>query len=280
MPTIKTKDWLCVLLGDLHVLSHTGLVIPNHPIQSADNRKYSASPRQEWLYSCWMDFLAYVKAKAKDHHIALMFGGDGIDGPAHHRTLHTFGNRRDAVDMAVELLKPFANIASAHFGLTGTDAHVGEGGEDDVSIAKELGLDVREVWELEIGGRKLLWAHEAVRVGQRRNTIDSGMIALAKDIDDECQFDPQRFRPDIIIGHHVHRSPRPVTVRGITVATVGCWQLSTPWALQRFPFKSVDVGALLWKPRTMEVERKIYSQVKPPLVVVNPPLSPYRAKRA
>ena len=199
-----------------------------------------------------------------------MFGGDGIDGPGHHRTKQTFGNAHDARKMTCELLFPFVQVASAKYGLTGTDAHVGEGGEEDVSVADELNLDVREAWELEFDGKKLLWAHDCVKVGQKRNTIDNGMISMAKDISDECAYDPTRFRPDLIVGHHVHRSPKEVTVRGITVVPVGCWQLATPWAMSKFPFKSVDVGAMFWKPSTHKVHRHLYAQVRQPVVVQKP----------
>jgi len=260
------KDWICVFLGDTHTLGSTGIAIPGYAIQSEGGRPYSASREQIWLYDCWMDFYNLVKQYSTTYRIALMYGGDGIDGPGHHGTFQTMGDRSDAIAMTVSLFQPFNALASARLAVTGTSAHTGPAGDDDRIIAAELGAEIRDVWEdLVIDGRKLLWSHHGVSVGQRENNKDGGSIARAKDKDEECTRFPDRYRPDTIISHDQHRSPEPVTIRNITVAVTPCWQMPTRWAVQKFPYKQVDIGGLMWHPKTNSIYRRIYPKLRMPV---------------
>ncbi len=199
----------------------------------------------------------------------LMLGGDLIDGPGHHGTFQTMGCRSDAIEMAIELLTPFNNLASGRMAVTGTTAHTGPAADEDRTIASELGAEIRDVWEdIEINGRKLWWSHHGIPVGQTEQNRDAGLAKWALDKDIECAKHPDRYRPDNAFAHDVHRSPDPVTRRGITVATSPCWQLPTRWAVQKFPSKQIDVGYLMWHPRSNKIYRCIYPKPRSPKKII------------
>lgn len=132
MPKPKpVRTALAVFVGDLHCGGDTGLAFPGFKIPSKQARPYSASTDQQWLYSCWQDFNKQIKSRATGHRLFVGFGGDMIDGVAHHGTTQTSGTYSDQVLMAAELVKPLVSMADDALGITGTAAHVGDVGEND-----------------------------------------------------------------------------------------------------------------------------------------------------
>jgi hypothetical protein len=203
-----------------------------------------------------------------------------VDGVQHHGSTQTYGTTDDQVEMSAELMRPFVKLAAESFALTGTEAHSGPEGSSDRSVAREAGIpaaNVADVWNLEIAGRLLSWSHHGIPVGRKAATVDNGMAALAVDTQLQCALDGVR-KPDLIVAHHVHRSPDPVTRRGITVAVCGCFQLSTSYGVSFSPLKGVDAGVLWWRPDIHKVHKHIFAQSRQ-VRVVSPP-SPYRTDRA
>ena len=234
---------VCLFVGDLHCGSTCALA----------PAKKIAGQQQAWLYAQWQTTLTRTRALAKREGIILMLGGDLIDGPQHHAHYQTWGNHREQRDGAVELLMPFVNLAEATYSIAGTDAHVGDDGEDDRTVAQELGArDLGHRARVEVGGRILDWAHHGLSVGRLPWTAANGMLSACR----VAALSPQP--PALIVSHHAHRSPTPVTLGGVSAAICPCWQANTSYGFQVAPRLSVDIGALLWRPETMEIERWVY----------------------
>lgn len=254
------KDPFILFLGDTHTLSDSGLCIPGFQIMSK-KRPYQASHDQEWLHEKFLEMQSTVKEMAKGYSFGLFLGADLNDGVIHHETTETTGIDDDQIAMSVQLIKPLSDVAEFKRGLTGTESHTGHQGDTDRTICRELGIPVDDFWNIVICGKRLWWSHHGISVSRREAIADNGLISLARDVDDYCRNTGEP-KPDLIVTHHVHKSPHPINIRGITVATVGCWQLSTYHGKRISPFKPTDIGVLWWKPHTMEVGRLLYARHK------------------
>jgi hypothetical protein len=251
---------LAVFVGDLHCGGDTGLALPGFKIPSKQARPYSASTDQQWLYECWRDFNKQIKSRATGHRLFVGFGGDMVDGVAHHGTTQTSGTYSDQVLMAAELVKPLVGMADDALGITGTAAHVGDVGENDAALYESMHIDSAAFYNVKIGGKRLWWSHHGVPVGAREWTKENGAVTLARDVADYCRNEGID-KPDAIIGHDRHKTFEPVTVRGITIGLTPCWQLPTYYGYH-WPFKSVTIGALLWYPEAGRMEIIKYAQAQ------------------
>lgn len=246
---------LAVFLGDLHVGSNSGLCLPGYRMGDGDNsRPYAASKTQEKLYKAFVKTRETVKAMAKNHRLFVMLGGDLVDGVQHHGTTETDGTHRDQRDMAEELLSSWVTAADDVWGVTGTSSHVGQEGEEDYSIYGRLCKPghYAPVHNIVLDGRRLWWAHHGVGVGAREWTRSNPMYAIANDVYWKC-LRKNIPAPDLIVAHHRHQSPRPVTTNGITVAVCPCWQTSTYYGSSIKPFDETDLGVMVWVPSRKEL---------------------------
>ena len=262
-----TKEPVHVFLGDLHAGSK---LAPLVPFTDVDGVQYAPSKLQAFLLTLWRDALTDVKAAARGCEVVLHLGGDLVDGVGHHGTTQTVLDWNGQRDLAVELLRPWVNIASQGYGLLGTDAHVGDNGQQDTSVCKELGFPSKGYWRLESEGRVLDWAHH-IR-GNRRKP-ERMLLAEAERITDDIakrnrQFPdaPERY-PDLIVRHHAH-------VHGVTrhegtqALAVPGWQAQTSFTRRLEPAGLLDVGVGLWWPKRDAAKALPYSFPAEPIVKV------------
>ncbi len=236
-----------VAIGDTHTGSTTGLA-PKTRVTNAG---------QAWLLETYN---GAVKEIIKGGPFILGLGADLVDGH-HHNSRQVWGNWKEQRDASIELLQPLANKAIAIYGLLGTEAHSGDAGEHDHQVAQELGAKhIGQHLTLRIAGRILSWAHHGLSVSRMGWLNDSGLISAIRQIDDAHLRGRIKHRPDCLISHHAHRSPKPATLRGITAGVCGCWQLPTPHGFKISPRDSVDIGYLVWYPDTNLLEPVIYAQ--------------------
>lgn len=239
---------LILFVGDLHT-GGTTAVAPKAECRTAE---------MERLLRLWTAFVDRAKAAAKGTAFVLALGGDLIDQPRHHNNFQTWGTTREQRNAAIALLQPLANIASAVVAVKGTEVHAGADGEDDQIVAEALGAKaVPYVWRMTVGGQRLLWSHHGLSVARDPWNAANGMYAMARRLSE--QADP----PDVAIFHHVHQSPPPVTAYGVTVCAVGCWQTSTAYGYKFRPEKGTDIGALVWRPQTSQLDRWLYPHAQP-----------------
>lgn len=223
-------------VGDTHTGSTTALA----PESRCDNAA------QVWLLERWRENLNKLKTAAKGKDLLLFLGGDLVEG-RHHGSLQVWGNHKEQRDAAVELLMPLVNLAAEVYAVPGTEAHAGDDGEDDRTVAQELGAKtVAQHQIIDVDGYLLSWAHHGITVGKADWNEDNGMISAARILDDYYARRPALRRPSVVISHHAHRMPRPVTLRDMTVGVCGCWQLPTPHGYKIAPRSPVTIGTLLW----------------------------------
>lgn len=243
-----------IFVGDIHAGSK---LAPLVPFTDADGVNYNPSRIQAVLNGFLAQALADTKAAAKGCKVVLHLGGDLVDGVAHHGTTQTVLDRVGQRDLAVELLRPWVNLADAAYGLLGTDAHVGDNGQEDTSVCRELGVKAQGFWRIESAGKVLDWAHH-VGGGRRPWTKESALITLANKTRLECiSRAKQEPPPHLIIRHHMHHYVR-THAGGTDVVVVPGWQAQTAYTRMLDPNGLLTVGVVLWYPARGEVRPLLY----------------------
>src|SRR3990167_6882403 len=254
-----SKPIIGIFVGDLQCGGSTALALAKYPLE--EERPYSLSPDQEWLYKCWKDALGKVKKQAIGHQVFIGLGGDLVEGINHHGSTQTAGTPSTQAGMAIQLLLPYANMADALYAVRGTDDHTGPEGEGENLVARELGAKIDYYWTLNIGGKLLDWGHHGISVSQNPQSELNGMKLAA---DKSYWWNKQNGYPipNTLIRHHAHRSPDPIEWRGIKVAVCGCWQLSTSYGFKIAGGGPPSIGLLIWYPADNRIERIAYDVKK------------------
>lgn len=234
----KPSVWLFV--GDLHVGSKEALTVKGE----------ASNARQLWLGERWAELVKRIKGEAKTKSLRLMLGGDLVD----------LADIVDATEMAVDLLRPLANVADEVWGVYGTPYHVGEDGKEDRSVYGQLGAvgsrRNHHHW-LGIDGGRLSWAHHGMRISQDPWNELNGHRQIAERLYWRALqrgTEPVRY----VVRHHVHRTPHgsPVRWRGTEVAVCPCWKFSDGFAGKHMPDGAPPtIGALMIADGRMEVVR-------------------------
>jgi len=226
------KEPFYLFVGDLHVGSIEAVTLP------AEVR----NDRQKWLAQGWADLVKRTKAEAKTKSLRLMLGGDLVD----------LANIVDAQEIAVELLRPLANVADEVWGVYGTPYHVGEDGVEDRSIYGQLGARgarrAHHHW-LDTGDGLLTWAHHGMPMSRDPWNELNGHKQLAE----RTYWSALQHgigRVGYLVRHHVHRSPQgsPVSWRGVQVAVCPCWKMPDGFSGKFAPGLLPTIGALALRP--------------------------------
>jgi hypothetical protein len=236
---------LVIFVGDIHTGSTTA-VAPKAECRTAESER---------LLIQWEHMVTRAKAAAKGAAFVLALGGDLIDGPRHHDNWQTWGTHRDQRNAAIALLQPLANLACDVVAVKGTEVHAGGDGQDDQTVAEALGARrVEYVRHMVIGGKKVLWSHHGLTVARDRWNMSNAMYRMA------VRLAESPNPPDLAVFHHVHMTPPVVTVGGVTVATVGCWQESNAHGFKIRPERGTDIGVLAWQPALGKLEHWPYNR--------------------
>lgn len=241
-----TRPAVHVFLGDLHAGSK---LAPLTALTDADGVNYAPSKVQAVLHGFLVTALAEVKQLARKHDIVLMLGGDLVDGVAHHGTTQTILDHNGQRALAVSLLLPWVNLASRAYGLLGTDAHVGDNGQADTSVCKELGVPAQHHWRLESAGRVLDWAHH---IAGNRYALEGAAVNLVRRVR-KAYLNRGERAPDLMVRHHVHLYMR-THAEGTDIATAPGWQAQTSFTYRHDPTSLLTVGMILWWPGRNEIK--------------------------
>ena len=236
---------LVLFIGDMHCGSRDGI---------ADEDSGQLTARNRPLLRAWLEM---ERAASKEKSLILMLGGDLVDGVQHHGAI-TWGNRKEQRECAIRLITPLADRATRIFSLLGTEAHAAQDGEEDETGGEALGAEAGGHQHLlEIGGQLIDWAHHGINVSIDPRNEDNGLIMTAKRVEELALRNGARV-PDLVVSHHAHRAPMPVTVRGITVAVCPCWQLSTGFGYMLSPRTPPSIGSLAYWPKRRTLKRWLY----------------------
>jgi hypothetical protein len=245
---MKTPDPIILFVGDLHA-GHIAAVAPVGLSSSDDSAQ---------LLAHWQTMTARVLAEAKGRELVLMLGGDLVEGVhhgGHELWSTTYKQQRDA---AVSLLLPLANRAAAVYGLRGTSTHAGSEAEDDQTVCEALGAKTANyVWQMEIAGQRLYWSHHGVGVARDPQNESNGLYQDTKRHYEGAIHRGQPV-PHLIVHHHAHFSPAPVTAHGITAAVCPCWKAQDEHGAKIGPERTPDIGVLVWEPTRHKLDRWLY----------------------
>lgn len=251
-----TGDLLVV--SDLHCGSTVGLH-PDTPTELDDGGSYAPSKAQGWLWSKWLDFVAYTRSSLKRRPVWLVFNGDLVDGH-HHGTVQVASNHTGVqgaiLRRVVAPLLEAVNVAGVIV-VRGTAAHVGQGSPTEEAFARWVKEQGHRVLADEDTGT-LSWRHfrgelagvtvditHHGRTGGRPWTELGGVGNLATEIMAEYA-NRRELPPQLIIRSHRHRTfDTGENFRGTRLLATAAWQLGTDWVKQVRPDSLASIGGHL-----------------------------------
>lgn len=235
-----------IVVSDLHAGCQFGLCPPT-PQHLDGGGWYMPSENQiktwSWWASFWRDWVPMV---VKGEPFAVLINGDTTDGVHHNSTTQISHNLNDQKTIAKRCLEPIvAQCGGNFYMIRGTECHAGKSGENEETLAEELGT-IPEVIGTDSAGKEIKnyarWAmwielgqalvHATHHIGTTSSTAyeSSAPMSELQNAFSEAGRWGERA-PDVIIRSHRHRSivvEIPIkTGYGICAITPG-WQLKTP----------------------------------------------------
>ena len=201
---------------------------------------YNPSKFQRIVASWWDEFWGeWVPEVTEGQPFGVVINGDALDGVHHNSTTQISHNRADQQNIALALLKPVAELCEGRLLMVrGTEAHVGQSGEDEERLARALdaipdenGCRSRnEIW-MRVGERLVHCLHHIGVSGSAHYSH----TALSKELS-EIYYESARWAeeaPGAVVRSHRHRPDevRISTSKGYSYCFVTAgWQLKTPFA--------------------------------------------------
>jgi len=236
---VKIKDVLnWVVVSDLHCGCQLGLC-PANGIRLDEGGMYKPNRIQRLVWGYWINFWkSWVPKVTKRKPYGVIVNGDVVDGSHHSSTHQITHNIADQAQIAYEILAPIVEKSKGLYMIRGTEAHVGQSGENEERLARRLGAIPNEdgqyaryeLWKKIGGGLAHILHHIGTTGSQAYETT-----AVGKELIEEYA-EAGRWRldpPDIVVRSHRHRFARveiPTSRgEGIAVVTPG-WQAKTPYA--------------------------------------------------
>jgi hypothetical protein len=212
---------------------------------------YTATLAQDWIYESWLDFWGHVeKLCGRKHRLIAIHLGDIVEGN-HHHTVQAMPNVGDQCGMAIELLRPIANLCSRTHGelrfIRGTEAHSGEGAQSEAGIAAALGCKC--TWEgiYDIDGTIIDVAHHG-RAGRRVWTSAAASMAVEA-IQDAVTDRPPRVPPRYVFRGHNHIvDDSGDKIHGTRAIALPAWTLRNGFGYRAAAGKRSDVGGVIILP--------------------------------
>lgn len=228
-----------VVISDLHAGCRLGLCPPEVALD--DGGKYTASRYQSVMWEWWNEFWrAWVPDVSRGEDFAVVVNGDALDGRHHNSVTQVSQNLSDQARIAKAILEPIRDMAKGRLYITrGTEAHVGESGENEENLARELGAIPNEDGqharhEAWFRLREKYLVHCAHHIGTS-GSMQYESTALMRELT-EAYVESGRWHdepPDVVVRSHRHRNAeiRVQTFKGFaTVCTTAGWQLKTPFS--------------------------------------------------
>jgi hypothetical protein len=278
-----------VIVSDLHCGCRLALC-PPEPIPIDQGGTYQASELQLKLWEWWLDFWDnWVPMATRGEPFAVIINGDTTDGRHHGSVTQVSQNLVDQRRIALAVLRPIIKRCAVVDGIPqfymtrGTEAHVGASGENEETLAEELGAIPNsqgdraryELW-LRLGGDKGCLSHIMHHIGTTGRTHYE-TSALMGEFGESCA-EAGRWRlppPDVVVRSHRHRHSeiKVPTANGDGICTVTPgWQLKTPF-VYKIPGGRVSTpqcGGILIRQGDEEhyTRHKIYNVSRPSEVVL------------
>jgi hypothetical protein len=226
-----------VLFGDTHCGCQLALYPPEGVVLDHGG-SYTASAFQRKLWAVWEEFWAWIDEAVDGAPFAAVHLGDALDGVHHNSTSQITHNLTDQARIARVVLGPVvAHCKGRYYHLRGTEAHVGDSGQQEERLASELGAIPTgsgqyarfELWK-RVGPRLIHCLHHIGVTGSQAYESTAPHKELV-----EAYAEAGRWHlpaPDLIVRGHRHR----LIETGIPTANgegrsivVPGWQGKTPY---------------------------------------------------
>lgn len=228
-----------IVISDTHIGCKLGLCPPGD-IALDEGGFYRQSVLQAKVWSWWEnDFWSqWVPTVVRRQPFAVVVNGDLLDGRHHNTTTQISQNLSDQRKIAHIVFGPIVDKCKGRFYIIrGTEAHTGQSGENEETLAQELGAIPNETgnyarWDMWLRIKDRL-AHITHHIGIT-GSMHYETTALMKEYAEACaeagRWD--REAPSWIIRSHRHRHTeiKIPTAKGLGICAVTPgWQLTTPF---------------------------------------------------
>ncbi len=249
-----------IVIADLHCGCRLGLYPPESILLKLDEGvTYMPSELQLKMWDWWTHFWNdWTPKMTRRQPFAVVVDGDTTDGRHHGTVTQISQNLSDQRKIALAILRPIVEMCEGRFYMIrGTEAHGGVSGENEETLAQELGAIPDELghyarWEMwmRVAGRLAHITHHIGTTG----SMAYETTALMKEYAEACAEAGKWHYdlPDVVIRAHRHRHAeiRVPTANGdgICCVTPG-WQLRTPLSYRMALGRTTtpQMGGILWR---------------------------------
>lgn len=265
-----------VVLSDTHCGCRLGLC-PPEPIPLDGGGAYTASEFQRQMWTLWLQFWQeWVPEVTRGEPYDVVHNGDAVDGRHHNSTTQISHNLEDQARIAERVMLPI--VAQCHasggtyYHIRGTEAHVGQSGENEERLARALGATPNaegqyarfDLWK-RVGDKCLVHLlHHIGTTSSAAHEASAVNAELTAEYVEAARW--HREPPDFIVRSHRHRS---IAVdmnssKGYAAAIVTpAWQGKTPyvWKMPGARISEPQFGGILIRQGDEEFyyRRKVWS---------------------
>jgi hypothetical protein len=205
-----------VVISDTHCGCKLA-ICPTGKIPLDSGGTYQASRFQRQIWVLWREFWdQWVPTVTRGEPYDLVHNGDAIDGVHHNSTTQISHNLEDQIRIAEAVLKPeiakCKQSGGTYYHIRGTEAHVGQSGENEERLARNLGAKPNregqyaryDLWK-RVGPTCLVHLmHHIGTTGSAAHEASAVNAELTAEYVEAARW--RREAPDFIVRAHRHRS--------------------------------------------------------------------------
>lgn len=264
-----------IVVSDTHCGCRLGLCPPD-PIPLDSGGTYRASGFQQQMWNLWLQFWEeWVPDVTRGEPFDVVHNGDAIDGCHHHSTTQISHNLEDQSRIAEQVLAPRVkqcrDSGGTYYHIRGTEAHVGQSGENEERLARALGAKANEqgqharfdLWK-RVGTCLVHLLHHIGTTSSAAHEASAVNAELTAEYVEAARW--HREPPDFIVRSHRHRSIAVDlnSAKGYAAAIVTpAWQGKTPyvWKIPGARISEPQFGGILIRQGDEEFyyRRKVWS---------------------
>ena len=276
MPTTRNL----IVFSDTHCGCRLGLCPPG-PVPLDSGGTYHASEFQQKVWALWREFWdVWVPEVTRGEPYDVLHNGDAVDGSHHNSTTQISHNLEDQSRIAEAVLRPV--VAQCHasggtyYHIRGTEAHVGQSGENEERLARALGAKPNahgqharfDLWK-RVGNCLVHALHHIGTTSSAAHEVSAVNAELTAEYVEAARWG--REPPDVIVRSHRHRSSAVElnSAKGYAIAVVTpAWQGKTPyvWKIPGARLSEPQFGGLIIRQGDEEFycRRKVWSMDRSP----------------
>jgi hypothetical protein len=248
-----------VVVSDTHCGCRLGL-IARGPAPLDGGGTYHPSDFQSKLFDYWTEFWdEWVPIVTRGEPYDVVHNGDAVDGSHHNSTTQISHNIGDQILMAEAVMAPVVarckKLGGTYYHIRGTEAHVGQSGEYEERLARNLGAKPNaqgqyarfDLWK-NVGSALVHCLHHIGTTSSAAHESSAVNAELTAEYVEAARW--RRQPPDFIVRSHRHRSIAVDmdSAKGYAAAIVTpAWQGKTPyvWKIPGARISEPQIGGII-----------------------------------